>query len=47
MLEKIGIAVAVAIAVISGVGFYAQHQQCNESGGLFVRGLFGNECIKK
>lgn len=40
---------AIFLVVLAGIYYLiaAQYQQCEESGGVMVRGLYRLECIKK
>ena len=47
LLERLAIVLVVAFAAIACVGLYVQWQDCKDSGGVAVRGMFGVECMKR
>lgn len=47
MIEKLSIAAIVAICAFLVFIFYANHKDCEESGGFYARGLFSYECIQR
>jgi hypothetical protein len=46
LLERLCIAAAVLILIVTLIGMHSTWSECRAAGGTTVRGLFGLECIK-
>lgn len=46
-IERIAIALVAIFMVVACIGIYATWRQCQDIGGVAVRGIFGLECIKR
>ena len=46
-IERILVALIIFFIVVAGIGLYTTWRDCEESGGIAVRGMFGIECIAR